>query len=362
MKCQERFPEIFGKILLLSTVACGGQHESPLPSGSRFISKLAGSHAPKAISMTPSDDAPAQTALKTADAAPLRVDQILPIPPRLQWNTGHGYCGETAIQAIGLYYGAWISQQVVRDAGGGEILLGVNSDDALKRLGLDFESWDFDHQQTPQFDHFALWMKERLLQGIPVVFAEFLADEEDNSDYDHIVAATGIKLQSSKADTFNAKDVLVFSNNFRKSNFNLSFERLKATREECRADLDAGGCIPQEVDYGVAIKGILDGMKATMPARLTVDQWDEPNVSQGEAPRQMHARLLVSGLTKGQKYAILRFDDVGKMPTDGAAEQFLAAPFAMRTDFQAQGAAWTFEDPTPFLSNGSLYYRVVPLP
>jgi hypothetical protein len=26
---------------------------------------------------------------------------ILDIPPRLQWGNGHGYCGETSLQAIG---------------------------------------------------------------------------------------------------------------------------------------------------------------------------------------------------------------------------------------------------------------------
>ena len=28
---------------------------------------------------------------------------ILDIPPRLQWENGHGYCGETAIQSFGIY-------------------------------------------------------------------------------------------------------------------------------------------------------------------------------------------------------------------------------------------------------------------
>jgi hypothetical protein len=26
---------------------------------------------------------------------------VLDIPPRLQWNNGNGYCGETALQSIG---------------------------------------------------------------------------------------------------------------------------------------------------------------------------------------------------------------------------------------------------------------------
>ena len=27
---------------------------------------------------------------------------LLDIPPRLQWENGHGYCGETAIQSFGM--------------------------------------------------------------------------------------------------------------------------------------------------------------------------------------------------------------------------------------------------------------------
>ena len=27
---------------------------------------------------------------------------ILDIPPRLQWENGHGFCGETAIQSFGM--------------------------------------------------------------------------------------------------------------------------------------------------------------------------------------------------------------------------------------------------------------------
>jgi hypothetical protein len=28
---------------------------------------------------------------------------LLEIPARLQWENGHGYCGETAIQSFGMY-------------------------------------------------------------------------------------------------------------------------------------------------------------------------------------------------------------------------------------------------------------------
>lgn len=49
---------------------------------------------------------------------------LLPIPPRFQWENGHGFCGETSIQSISLYYGNYISQNQVRKIAGSEVLVG----------------------------------------------------------------------------------------------------------------------------------------------------------------------------------------------------------------------------------------------
>ncbi len=34
---------------------------------------------------------------------PIQRTVLLDIPHRLQWENGHGYCGETAIQSFGMY-------------------------------------------------------------------------------------------------------------------------------------------------------------------------------------------------------------------------------------------------------------------
>ena len=356
MRYRPRMGEVFGNMALLAAVSCGGEPREALFHGGMRPVNLAirpqeGTMRSNAKAEMPLDHSVTQPA----------ISHLLQIPPRLQWNNAHGYCGETSIQAIGLYYGAWISQQLVRDLGGGEILLGVNSDAALQKLGFAFENWDFDHAQTPQFDDFVLWMKQHLLNDVPVIFGEFLADEEDSEDYDHIVPATGIRYQGAP-DALHLDDTLVFANNFSKENYNLSFRDLKATRKSCNADLDDGGCIPQEVDFGVAVTGIVDRKQVSLPVRITVDFWDEPNISLGEAPRDMHASVLVSGLTRGRDYALLRFDDWSKVPHDGDAAAFLHADFAARFDFQATDTGWTYQDPTPFGSAGSVTYRVVALP
>lgn len=43
---------------------------------------------------------------------------LLSIPPRFQWENGHGFCGETSIQSISLYYGNYISQNQARKLAG----------------------------------------------------------------------------------------------------------------------------------------------------------------------------------------------------------------------------------------------------
>jgi hypothetical protein len=116
---------------------------------------------------------------------------LLDIPPRLQWANGNGYCGETSIQSIGLFYGAWISQAVAREVAGGEVLLGVNAEQALPELRFRIEVWDPD-QATPQFERYMLWLEGHILAGHPCLIAAFLADSGD-PDYDHIMPATGIE-------------------------------------------------------------------------------------------------------------------------------------------------------------------------
>ena len=351
-------------MILLSVVGCGAGHPSTLPSGIQFTGLTSRGHGPAGGVVTQTTDEDALAGSQTSPGEPGAVrERILPIAPRLQWNTGHGYCGETSIQAIGLYYGAWISQQKVREAGGSEILLGVNIDVALHALGFAFSSWDPQSSQTPQFHAFALWMKQHLLTGAPVIFGQYLADGEGDDDYDHIVPASGIKLASAaEPDQYNAHDELVFANNFRRQNFTLAMGRLPTTRASCKKGLDQGGCIPQNTDFGVAIHGFVDQKRVTRPVSLTVDAWDEPNVAAGEAPRRMHATLIASALAKGQSYVLLRFDDARKVPVDGDAAEFLAADFVERIDFTAEGQSWTFHDPTAFGSNEMLYYRIVELP
>lgn len=280
----------------------------------------------------------------------------LDIPPRQQWENDGGYCGETSIQAVGLYYGAWISQQVARTVAGGELLIGVNDDKALDALHLAHTTWDTASAQ-PQFESFMAWVKSHLEQRVPVVYAIYLTDGINDPDYDHIVPAMGITAAS--ASGYSAADTLISSDNFG-DRIERSIGGLSATRRSCASSSTQGGCVPRDVDYGFAITGISDARSATLPVRIKVPVDREPNVSVGEAAVQLTASVTVSGLQSGHNYALLRYDDYTKVPTDAAAADFLTSSYSHRVDFTATGAEWTYADPVNFVSSGATYYRCVP--
>jgi hypothetical protein len=296
----------------------------------------------------------AMVAMPDASISPTRQ---LSIPPRQQWENANGYCGEMSIQSIALYDGAWISEQVVRTVAGGELLLGVNELSTLTKLHLDYVEWSSSAPQ-PQAQPFLAWVKTQLQQGAPVIYSVYLTDGTNDPDYDHIVLAVGID-----ATTFGgyvATDQLASNNNFNKR-IVAAMGSLSATRAGCNKDTTQGGCVPRNVDYGVAITGVTDVQHVTLPVTMTVAGISEPNVSLGASPSQMTATVTVSGLTAGHSYALLRYDDYRRVPTNATVAQFLTSQFTHRTDFVATGASWTFVDPMTFVSSGTTYYRAVAL-
>jgi hypothetical protein len=279
----------------------------------------------------------------------------LPIPPRTQWNNANGYCGETSIQSIALYYGTWVSEDLVRTLAGGELLIGVNGPQALTALHFDFTQWN-NAQAQPQFQSFMLWMKTYLLQGTPSFFGAYLTDGNNDPDYDHIMPVTGVVTANPAA--YDPTDVFTWNDNFGDQIMRAA-SAIVATRASCSYSSVQGGCIPQNVDYGIAVTGIVDPQHVTLPVSLTVAQSSEPNVSQGDPPVQMAGNVTVSGLATGSNYALLRYDDYTQVPTNATAAQYLASSPTYRVDFTAGAAQWTYPDPNTFTSGASTTYRCV---
>jgi hypothetical protein len=279
----------------------------------------------------------------------------LPIPLRLQWPNDHGYCGETSMQAIGLYYGAWISQDLARRVAGGEVLLGVNAKAALEAFSLDPEEWQ--SSSRPQFQGFAVWTKNHLASGHPVIFGAYLTDGFGDPDYDHIMPATGIRYESLAS--YAASDELTYTDNYGHAIVR-PIGTLSATRVTCGYSSAQGGCIPSEIDYGVAVKGIIDRQGATLPVSIAVPGDSEPNVTRGGSPVPMNATVTASKLTARATYALLRYDNRENVPSNATAAGFLSSRYDYRVDFTAEGPTWSYSDPVSFRSDGGTFYRVVP--
>ncbi len=281
---------------------------------------------------------------------------LLDIPSRIQWPNDHGYCGETSIQSIALYYGAWISQAVVRDVAGSEVLLGDNETKALDKLNFEFDDWKRKKDED-QFEDFAVWLKGHLADGHPTIFTVYLTDGTNDDDYDHIMPAIGIESRHGKK--YDGDDVLTFHNNFG-DELRRTFKSLSASRKKCGFDSSEGGCIPKDVDYGTAVTGIVDKRHVTLPTRLVVSSNSEPNVSKHEASVAMRGTVTVSQLTAGKSYALLRYGDADDVPRDQSAKDFLDSKYESRVDFVASGEEWTYTDPKTFRSDGVVFYRTVP--
>ncbi|CAF3730116.1 unnamed protein product [Rotaria sp. Silwood1] len=208
---------------------------------------------------------------------------LLDISPRFQWDHGNGYCGEVSLQCIGLYYGAWISQGLIRDLNKGEFLLQRMSPndkrDPLRTISLlrfEYDEWDWKNSPPAQYREFCRWMKLSLVRKHPVMFGIFLPDD-DCDDYDHIIPAVGIRYRYS--DVYDPDDKLTFYDLYSPRAFErcLSEETMASTRADMSTINIRGERIPLITDYGIAITGVRDKDRVTLLVHLAVSARDEPD-------------------------------------------------------------------------------------
>ncbi len=278
-----------------------------------------------------------------------QVSRQLDIPGRLQWDNANGYCGETAIQMIGLYYGNYISQNICRTVAGGEVLISVNDEAALDSLSFTHEEWDY-NQSTPQYTSYLIWAKQHLYNYHPVIITAYIKGLSD-PDYDHIIPAIGFS--ATDTGTFHTNDDLMYNSCYDSAFFTRSFQSIWDTRSMNGNGATYDYCIPKNINYGCAVTGIKDSLKITRPVSLSVDRWDEPNVTLGEQPVMLHANATVSGLNIGSRYALLRYDGYRHLPSANFSPINADAVFY----FTATAATETYPD--SFMSHTSVFYRCI---
>ncbi|CAF3485641.1 unnamed protein product [Rotaria sp. Silwood1] len=204
---------------------------------------------------------------------------LLDIPPRLQWDNGNGYCGETALQCI---------------------------------------------------------------------------------DYDHIVPAIGIQYKNPNG--YDPDDKLIYYDLYEKTSLEgtLSEDEMGSTRTMVSRKPNAeDGCIPLEIDYGIAITGIIDEDRVTLPVRLVVSAWNEPNPAFHEDSTEMDGAVTVYNLTVGNTYVLFRYSSYKDVQTKGDANAFFQSRFDVKHEFVADDTTYVYEDPKKIPSNGSVYYRCI---
>ncbi len=264
------------------------------------------------------------------------------IPPRYQWDSNSGYCGEVSLISAGLYYGQYVSQYDARaiaikntPQNKGQLLLGMNDLYTAKQMHLSAIEWNTDAEQNT--DQFLAWVKQNVVNGHPVAIGIytneylFYTDTDPDAgqpDYDHIVPVTGIGSNHPLADpNYYADDVLYFSDNGLwgdpknpRYNFSFAFGPFQATRQEANAKTASIYSLSNDAsNYGIAITGIMDLNNDTLPVRLKTDPNSEsPEIDDGSsvrpAPEPLLLTLTISSLQPGVLYNLYRYNDLALVP------------------------------------------------
>ncbi len=310
------------------------------------------------------------------------------LPPRLQWNANYGYCGETSFISAGLFYGQYLSQYDARSLASNkarqslassQLLLGVNDVAAAKAMHLSATA--FNTAAQPTSTAFLTWVKSKVMAGYPVVIGVFMNHyrfygttnlKAGDSEYDHIVTVTGITSTHplTSPATYYADDVLTFNDHglwttdgLPQHTFSYPFGTFATTRQNANAKTGPVYSLKQGADYGIAITGIIDASRETVPVRLTTSvNAETPAMVDGSntrpAARPVTLTITVSGLQPGATYTLYRYNTMANVPDANINAN--AAKAAQRwTITIASGSTYTMTQ--TINSNEVAVYRAVPV-
>lgn len=326
--------------------------------------------------------APARPAAATTYTAGSR------LPPRIQWNANYGYCGETAFVSAGLYYGQYISQYDARAIASknarqslesSQLLLGVNDVAAAKAMHLNATA--FNTAKQPTSTAFLTWVKSNVVAGSPVVIGVFANQSRfygtanlnaGDTEYDHIVAVTGITSTRSLTGptTYYADDVLTFNdgglwtgtNGQPQNSFSYPFGTFATTRQRANSKTGAVYSLKSGADYGIAITGIIDLNRDTVPVRLTTSvNAETPTMIDGSntrpAAKPVTLTITVSSLKPGTTYNLYRYSSMANVP-DSTFNANAAKAAQKWTITISSGSTYTMTQ--TINSNEIAVYRAVP--
>ena len=310
------------------------------------------------------------------------------LPSRIQWDANYGYCGEVSFISAGLNYGQYISQYDARAIASknarqslesSQLLLGVNDVATAKAMHL--TAMAFNTAQQPTSTAFLSWVKSNVTAGYPVVIGVFMNQSRfygttnlnaGDTEYDHIVAVTSVTSTHplTGPTTYYADDVLTFNDNGEwtgtngqpQNAFSYSFGSFAATRQRANAKTAAVYSLKNGADYGIAITGIIDLSRETVPVRLTTSTNAEtPAMVNGSntrpAAKPVTLTITVSNLKPGTTYTLYRYNSMANVPDSNINAN--AAKAAQKwTITIPSGSTYTMTQ--TINSNETAVYRAVP--
>ena len=312
------------------------------------------------------------------------------IPARVQWNANYGYCGEVSFIQAGMYYGQYISQydaralaspDVAQNLESSQLLIGVNDVATAARMHLTATAWT--PQQSPDPTPFLAWVKGNVARGYPVVIGLYTnnykfdgatSPNAGNSEYDHIVTVTGIQSRSaiSNPATYLAADVITIEdhgiwtdpgNTVPPFFFSFPAGTLQATRQQANAPAGPVYSLASDTpNYGIAITGVLDTDRVTLPVRLTSSASSETpdmadNATARPASKPVTLTVTVSNLTPGVAYNLYRYASMAAVPD--ARFNASAAQAAQKTAVTITSGT-TYTTSVTIASSDVAVFRAVP--
>eukprot|EP00937_MAST-01D_sp_MAST-1D-sp2_P000592 g592.t1 len=293
--------------------------------------------------------------------------------PGYQWDDAGGYCGSWATQRATLAVGAWVSQQQVRDhtspcGGNDNEIISCNIEEAYTNLKLDFEGWDYKNSPRPQQPAFFKWLKKHLAQGYAVAVMIMWSGQSypiynltpPAGMYGHVEPWIGIQSNHPLTDeTVYDDDVVLHFTDGGLNTVHRVISTLPGTWGGQIGDKAKCGeysyCIGPWA-FGWAVKGFdpkADAKHATAAqASLAIaPSKSEPDTRSGEKPNAIMGTLTATGLTKGGKYDVYRWDSVD--------EAFTYTAQYKKASFTADAETHVYKDDKSFQSDSTTYYRVV---
>ena len=259
----------------------------------------------------------------------------LPVDPayeqlvRKQWDSNWGYCGETSLIAAGMTFGQYASQFTVRELASpglpqaqeaSQLLLGVNDEAAARAMHLTVNKYS-DSGGFPgrsRAARFVSWMSYRIAEGARVILGVYIKGSRD-AEYDHIVPAVDIVAGGiGRGGRSWLKDRLFFSDNYGQLRAG-TFRTLLRDRRGANASSAPPYSIPSGVhNYAVAIAGVADRERVTIPVMLQASRQGEPVLADGAlvppTPESLAIRATVLIADQDQSYNLYRYDDFSKVP------------------------------------------------